>query len=144
MKHDPSYQLRQAIYTAIKDNLVYNKRIYGVDLYDKLQKQDYYVKIGYPQLIINADYKGGYIFHGSINIEVINKGYQHSHSAEQEVNDIVNDIGDLLVNTSLPMTGFTLCVGMFVTGYQTTEVIEPQVPLEIKKIITFEYQIQQQ
>jgi hypothetical protein len=143
MKHDPSYQLRQAIYTAIKDKLVYNKRIYGVDLYDKMQKQEYFVKIGYPSMLVNADYKGGYIFHGSINLEVVNRGYQQSHSAEQEVTNIVDDIGDYLVNTSLPMTGFTLCVGFFVTSYQTIEILEPQMPLEMRKIITFEYQIKQ-
>lgn len=143
MQNDPTYKFRDAIYSALNGNISYSGRTYQVEKNMKPKYPDYYVRINYPVLTENADYKGGYIFNGTIQIEVVNQRYSYTHSNEVEMSDIVDDINTLIVNTALSMTGFTLIVGMFVTGYETTEVMNTETTNEIKKIISYSFQIQQ-
>jgi hypothetical protein len=143
MQNDPTYEIRNAIKTALDGNLSYLGRKYGVMLYEKLQKGDYYVRIKYPSLIDNSETKDSYLMIGNIDIEVVNQRYMSQNTSEVEMVDIVNDINQLIVHQNLSMTGFVFCVQPFVTSYNTQEELMQNEQSEIKKIINYQFIIQQ-
>lgn len=146
MQNDPTYQIRQAVYTALNGNILYDGKKYQVDLYDKLSFPEFYILVRYPQLTENVGTKDpGYIMTGNLQIEVVNKGYAQTHSAEAEMCDIVNDINGYLVDQYLTMTGFAFVVPLFVNGYETQEILTEETTESniIKKIISYQFIIEQ-
>ena len=141
MQNDPSYVLRQAIKDAISAS--YGNKTYQVELYEKLQYPDYYIKIGYPVIVNDSEAQDNYQYAATINIEVINQRFKQNHSAEAEMVNIVDDINSAIVRQSLTMTGFEMVIEPYITGYQTIETLIPQEKSEIKKIITYNFIIQQ-
>lgn len=143
MQNDPTYQIRNAFYTALNGNTVYDNVTYEIKLYESLQKSDEYIKVGYPEVIETDETKDKYIYDGQITVEVVNRNFAQSHSNEQAMVGYVDDINSYIVNQALSMTGFTFSIAPYVVSYRTEETLVENKTSEIKKIITYQFKIQQ-
>jgi hypothetical protein len=110
---DPGYELRDAIYTALNENLTYtlNSTQTPIDVYSFVAHNvDYPYVIIHPFTQDNPDYTKGDaddIHECVVPIEVIT-GLEEDAQCYETVNEVMDQIIDLLVKKLLIMTNYTM------------------------------------
>ncbi len=140
MKLDPSYELTEAIKTALIGNASYNDRNYPVQIGISKDYPLRYVQINYPELVDEGT-KDKFMADGTIQILIVNRNIASKPSSEQEMANIMTDINNILVKASITMTTFYLSPTMYVTAFSTVESTEDQEGIRREKQITYSFKI---
>jgi hypothetical protein len=142
MRYDPTYELTQAIKTALTGNASYTSgRGYQVFIGLHRMEPDYFVEIGYPSFSDNST-KDDFEADGEITITAVRQRItQDGSSTEQELSDITSDINVIMCKQYLTMTNYEFTVTPYVSAFETDESYQDEDHIRREKRITYTFQI---